>query len=333
MTDLGHDWQALFKFMPAPCIAVDLDLRILAASDLYLATVGRNRDDILGEYVFDAFPEEAERLAMFEDAFRRAAGGEANALVEVPYAIPATDTQGRPTGQMREIWWTCHHHPVLRADGSVHYVVQKAQDVTRQVMAERLKDTVVQELQHRVGNIFALVSSTVKRTVANSNDFADFLPKVEGRLMALSRTHRYLTGKHWDGMTLDKIVTRELSEYDDTTVGQIDVSGADILVNATEAQILTLAIHELTTNSLKYGALRTPEGRLQVRWTDAGAAGYDFEWREDGISIAGAPDRKGFGSFILDSVVPAQLQGTAQRDFQPSAFSYRLSVPERALQR
>lgn len=329
MNDVS-EWEMLFKQLPAPCLVLDHDLRICTASDLYLRTVQRDLSDIAGHYVFDAFPEQGERLSMFEDAFRRALGGEANALIEVPYSVPVTGADGAPTGEMREIWWTCHHNPVFGSDGKVRYMVQTAQDVTRQVMAERLKDAVTQELQHRVGNIFALVSAVVKRTVANSADFGDFLAKFEGRLMALSRTHKYLTGDHWDGMTIDQIVARELSDYSELNGSQVSVTGGRILVNPSEAQILTLAIHELTTNSIKYGALRSPEGRLDINLRLVSPRGYDFEWREGGIEIGVVPEREGFGSFLLDSVVPAQLQATANRDFQPDAFVYRLSVPERS---
>ncbi len=329
MTQFDTEWQKLFNHLPAPCLAVDRDLLIIGASDLYLATVQRTRDSIMGQYVFDAFPEEGDRLSLLEDAFRRAVAGEANSLTEVPYAIPVVDEAGQPTGKRKDIWWTCQHNPVFAEDGTVEYMVQNAQDVTRQVMAERLKDTVVQELQHRVGNIFALIGSTVKRTIATSTDFDDFLDKFEGRLMALSRTHRYLTGENWDGITLDAIVARELAEYDELSSDKVKVSGSEIVVNAVEAQILTLAVHELATNSVKYGALKFPEGRLTINWNPSGNEGYDFEWREEGIAIDVTPERKGFGSFILDTVIPAQLQGTANRDFRPTEFIYQLSVPER----
>ncbi|MCF7698811.1 HWE histidine kinase domain-containing protein [Loktanella sp. M215] len=333
MPETTMEWDALFRQLPAPCLVLDRDMNIVAASSQYLASVNRQLDDIKGKYAFDIFPEDDDRLAMFKDAIQRALDGEANALVAVPYAIPVLDSDGQPTGQTREIWWTCQHNPVVSSDGKIRYVVQNAQDVTQQVMAEQLKDTVASELHHRVRNIFSLISATVKRTAAHSEDLADFEAKFEGRLMALSRTHAYLTGDNWDGITIDQIVGRELAEYHDLGSEQVSVSGTPIVMNATEAQILTLAVHELTTNSVKYGALKSPTGRLDIVWTVADTGGYDFEWREHGIRIDQQPDRKGFGSFILDSVVPAQLKAKARRDFQPEAFTYQLSVSERTTSR
>lgn len=329
MTHRQIEWEATFRAMPAPCIVMDWDMRIVAATDLYLQTVGRRIDEIRGRNIFEAFPENGERLAMFESAFRRALSGEANTLVEVPYAIPIVDDDGVPTGLMNEIWWTCHHNPVFEDDGTVRFMVQNAEDVTQQVMAQRLKDAVVNELQHRVGNIFALVASTARKTAANAATMADFMTKFEGRLMALARTHTYLTGDNWDGITIAQIVARELAEHDDTGSEQITQQGDHIVVNATEAQILTLAVHELTTNSVKYGALSVPDGRLKIAWTAVGDAGYTFEWREDGVARPAEPTRTGFGSFILDTVVPAQLRATARRVFTGDAFAYQLDVQAR----
>ena len=333
MPDTLMEWDALFRHLPAPCLVVDRQMCIVAATSQYLASVDRRIEDLRGQNVFDAFPESGDRLEMFKTAFQRALDGEANALVAVPYSIPVTTADGAPTDEMREIWWTCNHNPVVSADGEIRFMVQNAQDVTQQVLAEQLKETVVNELQHRVRNIFSLVSATVKRTATHSENLVDFQAKFEGRLMALSRTHAYLTGEHWDGITIDQIVGRELAEYHDVSSDQISVSGSPLVMNATEAQILTLAVHELTTNSVKYGALNSPTGRLDVVWTAAPSGGYDFEWREHGIRIDGQPERKGFGSFILDSVVPAQLKAVAKRDFQPEAFTYQLSVSERTTSR
>ncbi|MFZ3584923.1 HWE histidine kinase domain-containing protein [Loktanella sp. DJP18] len=329
MTQPPIAWDVLFTNLPAACVVMDRDLRIVTATDLYLETVGRRLDDIQGQHVFEAFPEEGERLEMFGAAFRKALSGESSTLIDVPYAIPIYDEDGHDTGTRKEIWWNCQHNPVPAADGSIPYVIQKAQDVTGKVMAERLKDAVMREMQHRIGNIFALVSATAKRTVASSTDFDDFLPKFEGRMMALARTHTYLTGDHWDDISIEKIVSRELADYNDLDESQITIEGTNIVVNAAEAQILTLAVHELTTNAIKHGALKSRDGRLTVKWVPRGKDGYHFDWRESGIMIEATPERRGFGSFILDSVVPTQLSGAATREFLTGGFVYQVMVDQR----
>ena len=322
-------WDLVFKHLPAPCLMLDQDFRIMSATDMYLASVERSLDSIRGQYVFDAFPEEPERLEMFRAAFRKALDGEANALNEVPFAIPIVDADGAHTGKMREVWWNCLHSPVFAEDGSVTCMVQKAQDITKQVQAERLKDAIAKELDHRVGNILTLVSAVVKRTAANSDDIADFLAKFDGRIAALSRTHKYLTGDNWDAMTIEKIVSRELEQYRNLAGEQIEFGGSEIKLNASEAQVLTLAVHELTTNSVKHGALRASGGKLDINWAKAGDDGFHFEWRETAVQPAQDSARKGFGSFILDQIIPSQLQAEPERGFEENAYFYRLSVPQR----
>ena len=329
MNTLPIAWDDLFENLPAACMVLDRDLRFVAATQMYLTTVGRRWDDIKGRHIFDAFPEDEGRRRVLEDALQEAFAGRTSTLNDIAYAIPVYDADGHDTGERREVWWTAQHNPVQAPDGSIPYIIQKTQNVTARVMAERLKDALLGELQHRVGNIFALVSATAKRTVANSSDLADFLPKFEGRMMALARTHTYLIGDHWDDISIEKIVSRELADYNDIDSAQITIGGSDIKVNAAEAQILTLAVHELTTNAIKHGALSSPAGRLNVSWTAQGDGGFLFDWRESGVSIPGQPERRGFGSFILDSVVPTQLEGAATRDFQPSGFVYQVTVDKR----
>ena len=329
MKNLPVAWDVLFENLPAACMLLDRDLRYVAATEMYLTTVGRRWDDIAGRYIFDAFPEDDDRRQVLEAALQEALAGRSNTLNDIAYAIPVVDAEGRDTGVRREVWWSAQHNPVPAPDGSIPYVIQKTRDVTARVMAERLKDAVMRELQHRVGNIFALVSATAKRTAANSRDLADFLPKFEGRMMALARTHTYLIGDNWDDISIEKIVSRELADYKDIDGAQITITGADIKVNAAEAQILTLAIHELTTNAIKHGALKSPTGRLSVNWTEAGEGGFLLDWRESGVMIPAEPERRGFGSFILDSVVPAQLAGAATREFLTGGFVYQVKVEKR----
>ncbi len=328
MSGRDLDFEQLFTTLPAPCLVLDREMRIVTATDNYLSNVKRTLAELRGRYVFEAFPEDEERMTLFRDAFQRALDGEANTLVEVPFSIADTDLEN---GELRDVWWTCTHVPVHGPDGDILYMIQNAQDVTKQVSAQRLKDAIAGELQHRVGNILGLVSVIARRTAGSSGDLDDFLRRFDGRIRALAQTHSYLTGSNWDRMTVEKIVSRQLSDYCEQGADQIAMVGSDIELNATEAQILTLAIHELTTNSVKHGALKNGDGRLDVEWKKVGRSGYHLEWREGGIRVETAPERTGFGSLILDEIVPRQLQAEAVREFGTKSFLYRLSVPERTV--
>ncbi len=303
-------------------MVLDRNLCFTAASQLYLDTVGCTMDELAGRYVFDAFPEEPQRLGLLKDAFERALAGQDNILTKVAYSIPTDD------GGFREVWWNCRHHGLRGADGTITHMAQHAQDVTAQVQAERLKDAIAQELQHRVGNILSLVSVIARRTAGNATDLADFLKRFEGRIQALSKTHSYLIGNNWDSMTVEKIVSRQLADYIEPDSHQISMTGPDIALNASDAQTLSLAIHELTTNSVKYGALKTPQGVLELSWPRRDDGSFTFNWIETGITVLIDRDRpNGFGSMILDSIVPSQLNGKASRDLGSSEFRYYLDVP------
>ena len=159
----GHDidFERMFYSLPTPYLVLDRQLNILDMNDQYLAVTQRSREDLLGRYVFDAFPEGPDRLAMFRDAFQRAVNGEANAIVKSPFSIPRPAAEG---GGMREVWWTCHHLPVYGSDGVLCGMLQKAVDVTAEVLAERMRDIISLEFDHRVKNLLATVSTIARRT-------------------------------------------------------------------------------------------------------------------------------------------------------------------------
>ena len=115
------------------------------------------RDALLGRYVFDVFPETDARRTIFEQAFLNALRGETNLVVKQPFSIPDPRT-----GELREVWWTCHHFPVFDGNGQIVAMMQKAEDVTAAVSAERMRDVVSQEFNHRVKNILSTITSIAR---------------------------------------------------------------------------------------------------------------------------------------------------------------------------
>ena len=325
-------WDAFFRDLPSYGLILDRELRIVAMSDLQLAAVGRNIEDIRGRFVFDVFPEDGERRQIVEAAFRGALAGERTRMTDLLYAIPVTDADGKPTGAMRDVYWSAEQHPVRDATGAVTHLIQTSRDVTRRVEAERLHDAITRELQHRVLNLFALVSALARQTASAAPDIATFRAKFDARLEAVARTHRFLTGDNWEGITLRRIVAREVEHIAEDNRENVRIEGPRIVLSADDAQILTLAIHELATNSLKYGVLGQHDGRLSICWEISEDGALSFEWREFGVgpTSGDAAPRRGFGSMILDRITPAQLHGSATRGFDDQGYTYRLTAPPRA---
>lgn len=316
---------SIVRDMPASIMVLDRDLRFVMASDLYLQTVGLRLEDLLGRHIFEAFPEEEERRLPLEQSMRRALAGEGNAIERLAYAIPDPADRTR----MTEAWWRCRHNPLFNADGSVGHVVQITENVTDLVRAEELKTAIGHELQHRVSNLLSLVDVVARRTAAHAETLPAFLERFNERLQAMSRTHSYLIGANWDRMSIRELVARQLEHGHGDLAGQMTIGGPEVLLGASEAQALSMAIHELTTNSLKYGALKDAEGRLTVAWATEGQTGFRLTWTE---ALAVAPkssSRTGFGSMILDAIVPVQLGGTATREITAGGLRYALTVAKR----
>ncbi len=321
--DLG-----ILRHIPASVMVLDRDLCYVAASDLYLETVGLRMEDLLGRFIFDAFPEAEDRRARLEASMRLALQGKRNGIDRLAYAIPDPEDRSRKT----EAWWRCQHSPLPDANGRVDHMVQITENITELVRAEEVKTAIAHEMQHRVSNLLSLVQIIARRTATDAETMPAFLERFDERLQSMARTHAYLAGGNWNRMSIREMVARQLEHGHSERVGQIVVDGPEISLAAGEALMLSMAIHELTTNSLKYGALRDGAGKLAVTWSRTEGTGFSFDWSESVAGPVSPPSRVGFGSMILDSIVPNQLGGTASRDFAPAGLRYRITVEDRSAQ-
>lgn len=194
--------------------------------------------------------------------------------------------------------------------------LSKAQDHQKLLM---------QELQHRLQNMFAVIQIIISRSLVEGQTVAQAKEAITGRLLALARTQAVLAGKAWEGAPLQEILKRELSD----DMKSVDVTGCDMLVNASAARQFGLIIHELTTNAIKYGALSVPSGRISiagdVRQAN-GAPEFAFLWRESGGPPAAAPARKGFGSVILFDAAK-EFGMDVHAEYDPKGLSYEVRVP------
>lgn len=316
---------SVLRDMPASIMVLDRDLRYVMASDMYLRTTGRTLAELLGRNIFDAFPETEERRKPLEASMRRALAGESNAIERLFYRIPDPANLSRTV----EAWWRCRHNPLVGPDGSIGHVVQITENITELVHSEEQRTAIAHELQHRVGNLLGLVQVIARRTAGTAEDLPDFLARFDARMQSMARTHSYLIGTNWNRMSVGEVVARQLRHGHDDLAAQITLGGPEVVLKANEAQMLSMAIHELTTNSLKYGALKDAKGRLEVSWSALGSNGFTFRWIESGVGAVAHSGRTGFGSTILDSILPGQLGGKAQRAFGPDGLHYTLTVETR----
>ncbi len=147
---------------------------------------------------------------------------------------------------------------------------------------------------------------------------------MEGRINALARVHTILSLSSWQGAEICKLVDEELAAYSNS--GQIRLTGPEVQLQPATAQTLTLALHELATNSAKYGALSTLAGKLSVQW-DLHGDTLSLTWEEAGGPPVLPPTSRGFGTRSLMASVETQLGGQALFDWLPEGLICRLQVP------
>jgi two-component sensor histidine kinase len=184
-------------------------------------------------------------------------------------------------------------------------------------------------LHHRVKNTLATVQAIMGSTARTVDNIEDFKTAIFGRIQSLARTH-LLLADDVEAVDFADILRSELDAFDDGSGGRIVLQGPDVPLPAQIAVSLGMAIHEMTTNAAKYGALSVYGGKVMVTWTvmiDATRRMLIFDWMEsDGPSVK-EPVREGFGSRLLDFVLPGQTQARTRIEYAPEGVRVHCSVP------
>lgn len=199
-------------------------------------------------------------------------------------------------------------------------------DVTEQ---ERLRDhqqLLIHELNHRVKNTLTTVLSLASQSLRTAPDAATAFTRFEERLHGLSRAHDILTREDWQGADLRDIAERALTPFG-IPRERVMIDGGSVWLPPQSSLALSMALHELATNAMKYGALSEPGGRIALTWRFAAETGaLAFEWRECGGPEVKPPTRSGFGSRLIQRGLNRDLQGHAQLDFEPTGVVCRMSA-------
>jgi light-regulated signal transduction histidine kinase (bacteriophytochrome) len=197
----------------------------------------------------------------------------------------------------------------------------------RQRATER-QEILIAELNHRVRNVLALIRGLISQTDGADGDATSYVKSLNGRVQALARAHDRVTRQNWGPGPLNAIFDDEIAAYVPAQRHRFTLQGAQILLQPQAFSTCALIIHELMTNSVKYGAL-SAEGRVEVTLEHRQDSGLHFKWREiDGPEVR-VPTRRGFGSVIIERVVPFDLQGTALVQYLPGGLQADFFIPER----
>src|SRR5262249_25038797 len=159
------------------------------------------------------------------------------------------------------IWISVRSSPVRDADDRLLYVVRVVQDITERKAAEQRQRLLVDELNHRVKNTLATVKSVASQTARGATTPATFRKRCDGGRSALSKAHDQLTMHHWESADLRELLSGSLAPYAGSTPDRVVLRGEDVVLRPRAVLTLAMAVHELTTNAAKYGALSVSGGR------------------------------------------------------------------------
>jgi two-component sensor histidine kinase len=230
-------------------------------------------------------------------------------------------------GRREDVWWTYSYGPIDLED-KVGGVLVVCKDVTSEHKTREALHLVNEELKHRVKNTLAVLSAVAAQTFRDASSKSD-LEKYQGRLAAFGRAHDLLTAANWATAPLQDVVETALAPYR-TDEGRFTVSGPPLVVKSRQALALSLAIHELATNALKYGALTVASGRVSITWTSEDQEGgpkFVFVWRESGGPPPSEPAREGFGSRLISRVLKDDFGGFVDVSYPSTGLVCRLTAP------
>jgi len=218
-----------------------------------------------------------------------------------------------------------------RTESELHkeIVRRKHQETRLQATVQQL-ELVMAELSHRSKNLLSIIQAMALQTAKNSSSFDEFTTRFMGRIFALARSHDLLIKQDWQGAMLEEVIRIELEPFVDLDVKRFEVHGPAIMVKPEVAQNIGLAIHELATNASKYGALSNSAGRISIHW-EIDATGEQkqlrLRWEERGGPLTQVPERRGFGSLVLERIAASVFHGRAALHFQPEGLIWTIEGP------
>ena len=225
-------------------------------------------------------------------------------------------------------------HPSTLANATRSAVRARRRQREAERTAER-QALLIRELHHRVKNTLATVQAVVGATARSAKSIDAFYEAFVGRIISLANTHDVLTEAVWQTAPLRDLLVKELGPYSDEAGGasgpddRVTLEGPPVDLPSEAAVPIGMAVHELTTNAAKYGALSVPTGRVHVRWAvepvEDGQR-LTFCWVERGGPPVEPPTTQGFGSRLLQRVLAAQLRAEVDMAYEPEGFRFRFDA-------
>jgi PAS domain S-box-containing protein len=303
-------YRRIFEQANDLIITASLDQLLTDVNPAAAAAIGLPREEIIGRSMHDFLTPASQEQARVMLMEKLKAGGtttheidvvsQSGALVHCDVHSTLTlDDAGKPVG--------------------LHAI---ARDVTERRRAEERQALLVNELNHRVKNTLALVQGLALQSFRDGRDPADARTAFGHRLAALAAAHDLLTQESWEGATLRGLAEGALGHLTGPD-RRVEIGGPDVTLGPKAAVSLVMALHELSTNAAKYGALSVPSGRVQVGWEIEGDR-LELVWRETGGPRVTVPEHRGFGLRMIERTLAADLAGAVVMEFEPTGLVCRI---------
>ena len=286
--------------------ALDRDWRIILFNNEAARHFRRARDEMLGRVLWEAVPGSREtalgRLFLKTMGSRETVHSETESIV-----FPGT-------------WFAYRLFPLGDGLGVVF------RDMTARKRAEAQRDLLTKELEHRVKNTLATVQSIAAQTFRHSGVDPRVQRDFEARLITLSNVHGVLTRQSFESADLHEVIASTLRPHNPPERERFTVEGPPLRLGPKSAVALSIAVHELCTNAIKYGALASETGHVDIGW-DVADGRFRWSWRERGGIPVSPPTRRGFGTRMIEGALAAQLSGKVVIDFQPEGVICMIDAP------
>lgn len=233
-----------------------------------------------------------------------------------------------PNGEVR--WLQARGQTFYEDDGRPISMAGVTIDVTERKRVEEQRSLLAAELNHRVKNSMATVQSIAHHTLRNATSLEDAQKTLVARIKSLSAAHDVLTRESWAGATLGEVVGEALHAFRDDARQRFLVNGPEVWLDPRLTLAFTMALHELATNAIKYGALSNEAGRVIVDWEVVDAAPSPelrLRWEEVGGPPVVTPSRTGFGTRLIERALAWEMGGTARTEYHPRGISFTLEAP------
>jgi PAS domain S-box-containing protein len=228
-------------------------------------------------------------------------------------------------------WFDLRVEPLRDVTGKIVGLIGAAVDNTARKEGEVHLRLLMRELTHRSKNLLAVIQAMARQTARHTGSVDTFMEQFGARLQALAASHDLLVQESWHGASLHELARAQLAQYIDGAGAQVVIDGPGIVLKPEAAQSLGLAIFELLDNAARYGALSVPQGKASLTWerrSVAAGGGVEIAWSEEGGPNVSTPERRGFGTLVIERNLARAAEAEVDLAFTPAGVHCRMLIPE-----